>query len=470
MENFRSDIEKVVEGKESTFMEKLSLEQLKGKRVAKVLSEYPSDNENEKNIATQSAEKVQEQLTWIDDILSKKESGKFSSSDLYVLRNCYAKIREEVAVKTDDTAENGLARKKIMQTLLDKGAFLPSFEQVIFSLSSREWKKAEGPLKIENLSEGDVLKIALGASNRALAGKLLLEDLLPIEVTSIRFNGKEYIRKDGKFICTIEKDESGAVYTKEGDEITILKIRNDVSTAEKAQEQTHRTNQMTNTRVQETQKEVVDAIKSGKNPASLSLNEKDVAFFFAAFNNLFKTLFGDFGGILDALKSAFSGGKLDMRKTGLGGKFREVLSGNKISLASISSPGIEYSESGTTLCSWTVVRSAQEIFGKDLPMGNAYDVRDQYANGSLSGAEKYISGSDAFSKYEGESNLFDVFTTSSSSYGHRVCGFRQGQQIYILDPYTTKTNNPLTLDEYRARSGREVVGVAFHKVDKTVVA
>ena len=447
---------------EVSLLERFGAEQYRSKMVYDAIEASEAKNTEQQAEKERISKIAKECHDWNEAIYEKKSKADFSPSDLYAVRENYAKIQKALAIEGNESAEVALYKKQLAATFAKQGLRLPHFERVVFSSNKTIQDKP-----IDAVVEGEVLTLSL-QNTQGLKGKLLLEDLLPTNVEKISYNGREYSKKNGRFMA--EGVEFSPAYTRDGETITVLQVAASQSAEERQNSEGAREKQMLDTRSEETVKTIKEAIVDGKDPSSLTADIHDIDSFVGAFKKIFSALFSNFSGIWDALKGFFGkDGNLELGKSGLGGKFRDALFSDKVSLSSIASTGIEYSESGTTLCSWTVVRTCSELFGIELPRGNAYDVRDQYAAGTLDNAKQYIDGGDAFGKYEGSANLFDIFTTSSSQYGHRILGFRKGDDIYVLDPYTTKSNAPLLLSEYTAQTERQVVGVAFYEMPKNIV-
>lgn len=144
-----------------------------------------------------------------------------------------------------------------------------------------------------------------------------------------------------------------------------------------------------------------------------------------------------------------------------------------------------------TLCSKTARENA-ERFGINVPSGNAYDAgrKKQIDDDTFKlsvGKIKYPIAehmdkkllSENFSALQSDkkfqqSNVADIYTTSSFSYGHRAFAFlnQTDGKRYVLDPYPiamSKSTTPILLEEYKSKTNRVVIHAKFYQSSHYVV-
>lgn len=141
-----------------------------------------------------------------------------------------------------------------------------------------------------------------------------------------------------------------------------------------------------------------------------------------------------------------------------------------------SQPFYKNPGSWVTRCAATARFNALD-FGLDLPWWNAYDAwKNPWSNIQktlpASKQNKKPSSSwssldiNSFPKSDGEINFVDLYTSSSSKYGHRVVWFKDGTwQWYVLDPYTRVNwkldNKPKKIEAYV--KSKKIVKGHFYK-------
>jgi hypothetical protein len=140
----------------------------------------------------------------------------------------------------------------------------------------------------------------------------------------------------------------------------------------------------------------------------------------------------------------------------------------------VKSEPFERSNKGTTLCSRTAWKNAQN-FGINLPRGDARDAK-KLSPISSAFQKKIDTPSQLksdFSTLAPESNFADIYTTSKSQYGHRAIAFlnQSDHKWYVLDPYSKglKRNTPtapVLLADYQKT--RPLVQANFYKSDYCV--
>lgn len=161
---------------------------------------------------------------------------------------------------------------------------------------------------------------------------------------------------------------------------------------------------------------------------------------------------------VEKLKTRLLSGGVDL---GTEGPYAEFV--KKVSFDSLATvPGVpmggivsgpaERSPSGCTLCSKTARENAERIFGVRLPRGDAIDVQNAYgATGvrkSPDPARVPTEVSSGLPPSDPNANFADVFTGSKSEYGHRAVAFKRDGGWYVLDPYVTKTTDPVPVSGY----------------------
>ena len=159
-------------------------------------------------------------------------------------------------------------------------------------------------------------------------------------------------------------------------------------------------------------------------------------------------------------------------------QFREGYIGSLPKSFPVKSAPFERSESWCTLCARTAWKNGQ-TFGVNLQRGNAYDaarmspISSSFQKKIGSVDKKEYLHSD-FSALSPGSNFADIYTTSSSKYGHRAVAFlnqRDGKR-YVLDPYPKwmgRSTQPVTLDDYQKKTNRKILQANFYKSEYYVV-
>ncbi len=140
----------------------------------------------------------------------------------------------------------------------------------------------------------------------------------------------------------------------------------------------------------------------------------------------------------------------------------------------------------STLCSATVQKNAQNIFGITIPSGNAIDAQNldldttkKDANGRtipVDTREAFIGSavwSDSFLLIPTRATMADVFVESSNKNGHRCLAFKKlpTNEWYILDPYRspdTRSVKPKKLADYTKNN--KIVKVNFYDTNVVIAS
>jgi hypothetical protein len=135
------------------------------------------------------------------------------------------------------------------------------------------------------------------------------------------------------------------------------------------------------------------------------------------------------------------------------------------------------------LCSKTVYEDANRLFDLTLPNGDASVVRDRYKSEQVNKKSWLLWVSERFWDIPEGTNFIDIFTTGKTKFGHRLIGFKQWEQWYVLDPYIARywdgtpkssaRNEPILWQDYEREvsigMNRSITKVAYYRAPKVAV-